>query len=73
MYDCGCFSHGGFLTRLGLDRVVQQNSLEGLAPRGDSAYIDKVGSVSALVEGEGAFWPDDEVIEQQYRRFTHGS
>ena len=46
--ECSCRSHGGFLTAKGLAETAQQTSLEGLAPRGEFEYIDKVGSVSGL-------------------------
>ena len=69
MRDCGCHSHNGF-----------QLSPEGLAQRelelpevdrmGTSRYVDKSGSVSALVEVED-HW-DDEIMEDQYRRFLSG-
>ena len=39
---CNCHSHNGFLTRRGYE----------LAAGADSSYLDKVGSVSALVEVE---------------------
>ncbi len=68
MTDCGCHSHNGF-----------QLSPEGLAPPGahevvdsgpSAAQVDRVGSVSGLVEVE-ELWVD-ELLEEQYRRF-HGS
>ncbi len=73
MTDCRCISHGGFLTKRGYRLVAQQNSLEGLAPRGVHAYVDRVGSVSALAEAEEFHVFDDALIEQQYRRFLNGS
>ena len=67
---CGCHSHNGLLL-----------SPEGLAQRGDAApgvdamelprYIDRVGSVSGSLP-PGLRW-DDELIEEQYRRFHNGS
>ena len=74
MTDCSCSSHGSFLTAKGLQEAAQR---EGdplrVALAGRERYLDKVGSVSALVEGEGAFWPSDEEIDNQYRRFLNGS
>jgi len=70
---CECRSHNGFLTAKGLAETAQQNSLEGLAPRGELGYLDKVGSVSALVEVEGAPWLCDPLLDEQYRRFLNGS
>ncbi len=69
---CGCRSHGGFLTSRGL-REVAQRSLEGLevADMGLEPYLDKVGSVSAPTVLE-LHW-DDDIINQQYRRFLNGS
>ncbi len=52
---CNCRSHGSFLTAKGLKEAAQRFSLEGLAPRGDHEYLDKVGSVSGLVEVEDDF------------------
>ncbi len=62
------------MTAAGYAAVAQRTSLEGLLPLGvdgecDLYYLDKVGSVSALVEGEGFHVFDDELIDQQYRRF----
>ena len=66
--------HGrnGFLTAKGLAEAAQRFSLEGLAPRGVPEYVDRVGSVSALVEGEGFHVFDDELLEEQSRRLHHG-
>jgi len=69
----GHHSRNGFLTERGYAELAQQTSLEGLAPRGDVEYVDKVGSVSALVEVEGFHVFDDQVLDQQYRRFHNGS
>ena len=59
MAKCNCSSHGTFLTAKGLAEAAQRFSLEGLSPWGDNAYLDKSGSVSALVEVE-----EDSVLEQ---------
>ena len=61
---CGCLAHNGFLTRAGY---------EALDIADGSRYLDKVGSVSALVEGEGDHVFDDQLLENQYRRFLNGS
>jgi hypothetical protein len=72
MADCSCNSHGSFLIAKGLEEAVQR--------RGDPRqvdimeeirYLDKVGSVSALVEVEGTHWPCDELLNNQYRRFLN--
>ena len=65
------FSRNGFLTDRGYAEVAQQISLEGLDSRVDIEYLDKSGSVSAMVEVED-HWVD-ELLDQQYRRFQHGS
>ena len=70
-------SRNGFLTERGYE-LAQQISLEGLLPEGgvdaesSISYLDKVGSVSAMVEGEG-FVFDDQLLDNQYRRFHNGS
>ena len=45
-------SRNGFLCRKGLEEAAQRFSLEGLAPRGDNAYLDSKGSVSGLRRDE---------------------
>ncbi len=65
---CGCHSHNGFLTAKGLTEA-EQRSLEGLDAREVSREVDKVVSVSALPV-PASHW-DDEVIEEQHRRFIH--
>ena len=66
------FSRNGFLTGKGLKEAAQRFSLEGLAPRGVHEYLDKVGSVSALIEPSEPIFVD-ELIEEQYRRFHSGT
>jgi len=70
---CGCNSHNGFLTAKGLAETAQRE-LE-LDERIDvdvaSGYLDKVVSVSALVEVEGSYMCDA-LIDEQYRRFLSG-
>ncbi len=43
-----------------------------LARSTNMCYLDRVGSVSALVEVEGSSVWDDEVLEDQHRRFING-
>ncbi len=70
---CGCSSHNGFLTAKGLEEAAQRFSLEGLAPRGELEYLDKSGSVSALVEVEvDAHYVEDH-NELNQRLIPHGS
>ena len=74
MTDCDCSSHNGFLTAKGLKEAAQQYSLEGLAPRGELGYLDKVGSVSGLeLERDLYAFCHDSFIDEQYRRFHNGS
>ena len=72
MSDCGCFSHGGFLTSRGLREVAQRElEFDGVDAMESSSYLDRVGSVSASEPMEIIF--DDGVLDQQYRRFLSGS
>ena len=73
MSECSCSSHGSFLTAKGLKEAAQRRSLEGLAPLGDHAYVDRVVSVRGVVEVEGGPWLCDEETDNQYRRFLNGS
>jgi len=71
---CGCFSHNGFLTERGYAELAQRTSREGLSPRGvdemvAGKYLDKVGSVSASQRDETSCVWDDELLDEQYRRF----
>jgi len=69
--SCRCYAHNGLV-----------RSPEGLAQRDPvgpelagtvaARYLDKVGSVSALVEVEDPIF-DHELLDQQYRRFLSGS
>ena len=74
--NCGCHSHGSFLTAKGLAEAEQRRdaSPEALEVDGSqtSLYLDKVGSVSALAEAEAFHVFDHGVIDQQYRRFLNG-
>ena len=72
MTDCGCSSHNGLLTAKGLAEAAQQLSLEGLSPRGVREYVDRVGSVSALVEPSEPIFVDS-IIDEQNQRFFHDS
>ena len=59
---CLCHAHNGFLTRKGYEAVAEAEQ---------ALYLDKVGSVSAMDEDEGAIW-DDELLDSQHRRFLNG-
>jgi len=68
--SCGCHSHNGF--RLSPEGLAQREfDLPGVDSMAARCYLDKVGSVSAL-ELDRLHW-DDDVIEEQYRRFLHAS
>jgi len=71
---CSCHSHSGFLTARGI-RAVAQRSLEGLEVDAMAVplYLDKVGSVSGLELERDYHVFDDQLLDQQYRRFHNGS
>ena len=75
--NCGCNAHGSFLTAKGLKEAEQRSAgafvFDGVDKRQLSLYLDKVGSVSALVEGEEDHVFDDHVLEEQFRRHSYGS
>ena len=77
MADCGCYSHGSFLTAKGLKEAEKRRGdsflFDGVDKRQLSLYLDKVASVSALIEVEDAIWLCDDQLENQYRRFHNGS
>ena len=64
---CTCFSHNGFLTRKGY--LLR----EALAGRRSAEYVDKVSSVSALVEVEDDPDYDAGHTELNRRLVLHGS
>jgi hypothetical protein len=68
---CGCHSHNGFV--LSPEGLAQQFSLEGLAPRGADDYVDREGSVSALVEVEEDSIYDENHTELNQRLIHNGS
>ena len=69
---CGCHSHNGLLLR---PEGLAQRELEryGVDTMDMFGYVDKSGSVSALVEVEGSHVFDDQLIDEQYRRAVNGS
>ena len=71
--SCGCHSHNGFLTAKGLREAAQRELKfsEPLAVGTCGLYLDKVDSVSAS-ELTDLHW-DDDVIEEQARRASHGA
>ena len=61
-------SRNGFLTERGYE-LAQQISLEGLTPVGDSVRVDIPVSVSGERRDETFLIFDEELIDEQYRRF----
>ena len=57
---CGCRSHNGFLTRAGYEAFDKAAQM---------CYLDRVGSVSGLRRDETMLIFDDELLDNQYRRF----
>ena len=77
MRDCGCNSHGSFLTAKGLEEAAKRDpefdfNYEVVLTRdAQGVRLDKSGSVSDSGPGE-LLW-DSEIIEEQHRRFHNGS
>ena len=72
---CQCRSHNGFLTAKGLKEAAQREVfLDGVDGLDMFGYLDKVGSVSALVEVEDAYMGvPDQLLLEQCERFHNGS
>ncbi len=71
---CNCRSHNGFLTVLGFKDAKRERQLDALDNMGIVPYLDKSGSVSALVEVEDLYeFVTEDMTDQQYRRFHNGS
>ena len=74
MRPCGCSSHNGFLTAKGLGETAQREvDCYGVDAMWASGYLDKVGSVSAMVEGEDDCEYDPDHIELNRRLIHNGS
>ena len=73
--ECSCSAHGGFLTAKGLREAAQRELelTEDLAVGSSRLYLDKVASVSALIEPSEPIWVDSLLIEQHRRFIHHGS
>ena len=71
--NCRCSFHDGFLTVRGYAERAQQLSLEGLASRDENGYLDKSGSVSALVEVEDDAEYDPNHVELNQRLIYNGT
>ena len=72
------FSRNGFLTAKGhawiqSERASELYVDEVLDGQGRRLYLDKDGSVSAMVEVEEFHVFDDRIIDEQHRRFLNGS
>jgi len=69
---CTCHSHNGFLTSLGLEEAAQRSrQAPGVADMALSQYLDRPGSVSGLRRDEINMIFDEELLDEQHRRFTH--
>ncbi len=72
MRRCSCHSHNGF--QLSPEGLAQREfELPGVDNMEAISYLDKVGSVSGLRRDEDLYVMEDEMIDQQYRRFYNGS
>ena len=77
MTDCGCHSHNGFIRRPSDEGLAQRELVfsDGLkvllTDEAEAVRLDKSGSVSGSILPI-SHW-DDDVIEEQYRRFHNGS
>jgi len=71
--SCSCLSHNGFLTSAGYAEVAQRSDgvYDTVDMFRDLCYLDRVGSVSALVEVEERFDWNDQLLDNQYQRFLH--
>ena len=75
--NCGCHSHNGFLTVRGYAENAQRGDDDRTVPkvlltgREKISILDRYVSVSAST-GLELHW-DDDVIEEQHRRFINGS
>jgi len=70
---CTCRSHNGFLTAKGLAEAAQRDVIiDGVASMDMFGYLDKSGSVSAMVEVEENHVWDDQLLDEQARRVLNG-
>ena len=73
MSDCGCHSHNGFV-RSPEGLAQRELKLDALDAMGLKPILDKLGSVSALVEVEDLYaFVTEDMTDEQYRRFHNGS
>ena len=71
---CKCHSHNGFVLGRSPEGLAQRElERAGDLTRSDKGVsLDMVGSVSALVDVEGSHVFDDQLLDNQYRRFHNG-
>ncbi len=62
---CGLLADSEEASALYVDEVLDGD--------GRFQYLDSIGSVSGLVEVEGSRVWDDQLLEEQHRRFLNGS
>ncbi len=71
MAECGCTSHGSFLTEKGLEEAAQrERQCHGLDTMEVARYLDNRSSVSAMVEVEDDFDYDPKHVEMNFRHPT---
>ena len=75
MRDCGCHSHNGFQLSRSDEGLAQRKLISAgdLTRSDDGVTLDRSGSVSGLRRDEMMLDFDDELIDNQYRRFLNGS
>ncbi len=65
LHGCGLLADSEEASELYVDEVLDGS--------GRFRYLDSVSSVSALAEAEDSRVWDEQLIEEQYRRFLNGS
>ena len=71
---CNCHSHNGFLTERGYAELAQREIYRpGVADMAMKQYLDRLGSVSALIEIETDYAYDPRHTELNQRLIHHGS
>jgi len=71
--NCSCRSHNGFLTAKGLAEARERSGLVGVDRQHELLYLDRGCSVSGLVEVEEDHVWDEEILDEQFRRWIFGS
>ncbi len=71
---CSCHSHGSFLTAVGLAEAAQRElEFDGVDNLDAMCYLDKSGSVSALIEIEDDSEYDPDHVQLNRRLIHNGS